>query len=74
MVYTTLTLSSAQTDLQTSTAKIYGYQVLLGIGLGAYLQSGYAVIQSILPPSDLAYAVSFTLTGICTLSRFHLIF
>ncbi|CAG8950774.1 hypothetical protein HYFRA_00002988 [Hymenoscyphus fraxineus] len=53
----------SRTDLQTSTARIYGYQVILGVGLGGYLQSGYAIIQSILSPSDVAYAVSFMLTA-----------
>lgn len=55
---------AARTNLQTGVPRIYGYQVILGIGLGSYLQSGYAVIQAILAPSDLAYAVTYMLT--CT--------
>ncbi|KAI9778950.1 MAG: hypothetical protein M1835_004801 [Candelina submexicana] len=46
-------------DMYTSTAKIYGYQVLLGIGTGAYIQAGYGVIQAIIKPSNRAYAISF---------------
>ena len=56
-------INTAQINLTTTTAHLYGYQVILGIGLGAYLQSGYAVIQAVLSPSDLAYAVSFMLSG-----------
>ncbi|KAL8654818.1 MAG: hypothetical protein Q9210_001276 [Variospora velana] len=46
-------------DINTSTAKIYGYEVLLGIGTGAYIQAGYGVIQAIIEPAKMAYAISF---------------
>ncbi|KAL8839355.1 MAG: hypothetical protein Q9176_004536 [Flavoplaca citrina] len=46
-------------DSNTSTANIYGYEVLLGIGTGAYIQAGYGVIQAIIEPAKMAYAISF---------------
>ncbi|KAI4289629.1 MAG: hypothetical protein L6R35_001108 [Caloplaca aegaea] len=46
-------------DINTSTANIYGYEVLLGIGTGAYIQAGYGVIQAIIEPAKMAYAISF---------------
>ncbi|MCJ1367960.1 hypothetical protein MMC16_007098 [Acarospora aff. strigata] len=48
-------------DVNTSTAKIYGFEILIGIGTGAYAQAGYAVIQAVTEPSDMSYAISFML-------------
>jgi hypothetical protein len=42
---------------------VYGYEVLLGFGVGAYLQAGYAVIQGVLDPSQMSYAITFMLVG-----------
>ena len=50
-------------DMATSAATVYGYEVLLGIAVGAYLQAGYAVIQGVLDPEHMSYAVSFMLLG-----------
>ncbi|KAL9045292.1 MAG: hypothetical protein Q9214_001642 [Letrouitia sp. 1 TL-2023] len=50
-------------DLHTSPARVYGYEILLGVGVGAYLQAGYAVIQGVLEPVHMAYGVSFMLLG-----------
>lgn len=36
---------------------------MLGVGVGAYLQAGYAVIQGVLEPMHMAYGVSFILLG-----------
>lgn len=49
--------------MNTSTARIYGYEVLLGIGTGAYIQAGYGVIQAIIEPANMAYALSFMMLG-----------
>ncbi|KAL8728429.1 MAG: hypothetical protein Q9166_005391 [cf. Caloplaca sp. 2 TL-2023] len=46
-------------DISTSTAKIYGYEVILGVGTGAYIQAGYGVIQAIMEPSNMSYAITF---------------
>ena len=55
-------------DVNTSTAHIYGYEVLLGIGTGSYIQAGYGVIQAIIEPANMAYALSFMMLG-----RYHLV-
>lgn len=54
-------LATITTD--TSTARIYGFQVLLGLGAGAYAQAGYAVIQVIVDPAMMAYAIGFMMLG-----------
>ncbi|KAF4635034.1 hypothetical protein G7Y89_g3062 [Cudoniella acicularis] len=46
-------------DLDTPNAKVYGFEVLLGIGFGSWLQSSYSVIQSAIDPSEIVYAVTF---------------
>ncbi|KAL9023414.1 MAG: hypothetical protein Q9196_007218, partial [Gyalolechia fulgens] len=62
-VQQTLTVLTTESDhlvdINTSTAKIYGYEVLLGVGSGAYIQAGYGVIQAIIEPSNMSYAITF---------------
>lgn len=65
-VSTTNLQSPDRVDSNTSTAKIYGYEVLLGIGTGAYIQAGYGVIQAIIEPAKMAYAISFIMLGMCS--------
>lgn len=43
----------------TSPSYIYGFEALLGLGAGGAVQAGYAVIQTVVPSTDLGYAVSF---------------
>ncbi|KAI9890311.1 MAG: hypothetical protein M1814_004221 [Vezdaea aestivalis] len=43
----------------TSTSAIYGFEVLLGVGAGAFIQAGYAVIQTVTEYADLYYAIAF---------------
>ncbi|KAH8886155.1 MFS general substrate transporter [Thozetella sp. PMI_491] len=45
--------------INTSTEMIYGFEVILGLGVGCYIQAGYAVIQAMVPPAELAYAISY---------------
>nr|XP_036575252.1 MFS drug efflux transporter [Colletotrichum truncatum]KAF6781796.1 MFS drug efflux transporter [Colletotrichum truncatum] len=47
----------------TPTANIYGYEILLGIGTGCYIQAGYAVIQAVIAPADMAYGIGFMMLG-----------
>lgn len=56
-------ISKARIDPQTPVAQIYGFEVLLGIGTGCFIQAGYAVIQAVVPPADMAYAISFMMIG-----------
>ncbi|KAA8650688.1 hypothetical protein EYZ11_006262 [Aspergillus tanneri] len=44
---------------RTSTAKVYGYSVVIGFGAGAYLQLPFAVAQMIVEPSYITAAVGF---------------
>lgn len=46
-------------DEHTSDAKIYGYTILLGVGVGCYCQAGFPVAQMKVPSSDIAYSVGF---------------
>ena len=58
-----LTLCTARIDTNTPQANIYGFEILLGIGTGAYVQAGYAVIQAVVDPADIYYAISFLMMG-----------
>ncbi|EJP61707.1 MFS drug efflux transporter [Beauveria bassiana ARSEF 2860] len=48
-------------DISTTDAYLYGFQVLLGAGVGLYLQVGFAVILAVIEMSDMAYGVTFML-------------
>lgn len=50
-----------QVDTSTSDAYLYGVQVLLGVGVGCYLQAGFAVILGVIEMKDMAYGVTFIL-------------
>ncbi|PKY03393.1 MFS general substrate transporter [Aspergillus campestris IBT 28561] len=54
-------LSRIQPD--TPEANIYGYEILIGIGTGCFVQAGYAVIQAVIPPAEMAYGISFMMLG-----------
>ncbi|KAK6436652.1 hypothetical protein LTR95_007154 [Oleoguttula sp. CCFEE 5521] len=43
----------------TSVAKIYGYEILIGAGTGLMFQNAYAVVAAIVEPEDKANAVGF---------------
>lgn len=43
----------------TSNAKIYGYTIILGTGVGCYCQAGFPVAQMKVAASDIAYSVGF---------------
>ena len=46
-------------DLNTSTSKIYGYQILLGIGGGMYAQASFSIAQVKVPPHEIPLAIGF---------------
>ncbi|KFY78723.1 hypothetical protein V499_02163 [Pseudogymnoascus sp. VKM F-103] len=46
-------------DENTNVANIYGYEILVAIGAGAFIQAGYATIQTVVPASDTSYAIAF---------------
>lgn len=47
----------------TSTASIYGYEVLMGIGAGCQAQTGYAVLQALVDPTQVSEALGFMMLG-----------
>lgn len=49
----------ASVDENTRVAKIYGYEILIAIGAGAFIQAGYATIQTVVAPADTSYAIAF---------------
>lgn len=53
----------ATITVNMSTAKIYGYEILVGIGAGSYAQAGYAIIQTTVEPSMMAYGITFMMLG-----------
>ncbi|KAF2088014.1 major facilitator superfamily transporter [Saccharata proteae CBS 121410] len=46
-------------DSTTSAAAIYGYEVLIAIGSGAFIQAGYATIQTVVKPEDTSYGIAY---------------
>lgn len=46
-------------DVDTSIGAIYGYEILVAIGAGAFIQAGYATIQTVVAPVDTSYAIAF---------------
>ncbi|KAF7590325.1 hypothetical protein BBP40_002975 [Aspergillus hancockii] len=51
--------------VSTSTSAIYGYTVLIGIGVGAYCQASYTVSQQFVSPADLTNII-----GLMSISQF----
>lgn len=46
-------------DNNTHLGAIYGYEVLVAFGSGAFIQAGYATIQTVVSPADTSYAIAF---------------
>ncbi|KAK3938034.1 major facilitator superfamily domain-containing protein [Diplogelasinospora grovesii] len=46
-------------DENTSNARIYGYTVILGTGVGSFCQAGFPVSQMKVEAADIAYSVGF---------------
>ncbi|KAI8650581.1 MFS domain-containing protein [Fusarium keratoplasticum] len=42
----------------TKNANIYGYNILIGVGAGCYIVTGFTVVQSLVPAGDTANAVA----------------
>ncbi|KAG8156488.1 hypothetical protein KVR01_013592 [Diaporthe batatas] len=50
-------------DEHTSNAKVYGYTIILGTGVGCFCQAGFAVAQMKVEPSEIPYCVGFITMG-----------
>lgn len=46
-------------DQDTSTAKIYGYSILLGVGVGMFLQAAFSVAQAVVDVENIAPCIGF---------------
>ncbi|KAH6694900.1 putative HC-toxin efflux carrier [Leptodontidium sp. MPI-SDFR-AT-0119] len=46
-------------DQDTSTSRVYGYTVLLGAGVGMFLQASFSVTQAVVSPENIASAIGF---------------
>ncbi|KAK1988890.1 major facilitator superfamily-domain-containing protein [Colletotrichum cereale] len=46
-------------DEFTPNAKIYGYTIILGAGVGCFCQAGFAIAQMKVPPAEIPYSVGF---------------
>lgn len=47
----------------TDNANIYGYNILIGVGAGCYIVTGFTVVQSLVPVGDTANAVAAMTIG-----------
>jgi MFS family permease len=50
---------ASRIDVHTSVSAIYGYEVLIALGSGAFIQAGYATIQTVVPAEDTSYAIAY---------------
>ncbi|KAI1918584.1 hypothetical protein LOZ65_004818 [Ophidiomyces ophidiicola] len=50
-------------DVKTSDAKIYGYTIILGTGVGCFCQAGFAVAQMKVKPDEIPFVVGFMTVG-----------
>lgn len=46
-------------DQDTSTSRVYGFTVLLGAGVGMFLQASFSVAQAVVNPENIAPAIAF---------------
>lgn len=47
----------------TSNGVVYGYLIIIGAGLGAFVQMGFAIAQAISPKTDTEASISFIMQG-----------
>jgi hypothetical protein len=50
---------ASRIDVHTSISAIYGYEVLIALGSGAFIQAGYATIQTVVSAEDTSYAIAY---------------
>ncbi|KZF22064.1 MFS general substrate transporter [Xylona heveae TC161] len=47
----------------SSTSRVYGYSVLIGIGTGMYIQASFSVAQAKVPPQEVPLAIGYISCG-----------
>ncbi|KAI1404102.1 major facilitator superfamily transporter [Hypoxylon fuscum] len=50
-------------DVDTPAAQIYGYEILVGLGIGICNQAGYGVVHALVAPEDKGNAVPFMMVA-----------
>ncbi|KAI4270175.1 MAG: hypothetical protein LQ337_006846, partial [Flavoplaca oasis] len=53
----------SRSNVDTSEAMIYGIEVLIGIGCGTHIQAGYAIIQVVVEPAMISYAITYMMVA-----------
>ncbi len=48
----------------TSIVKVYGYTILIGVGVGSYAQASYPVSQCMVQPENMANVIAFMGIGL----------
>ena len=46
-------------DVTTTTGAVYGYTILVGFGVGLFVQASFSVAQAVVAPEQIASAVGF---------------
>ena len=54
----------------TSASAIYGYTALMALGVGAYNQAGYSVVQAKVPKAEIPWALGYMM--VCKWTLFHM--
>lgn len=49
--------------VSTSNSTIYGYTVLIGIGIGSYITAGFAIVPFLVAPQEINNAIGFMAIG-----------
>ncbi|KAH0343556.1 PLP-dependent transferase, partial [Aureobasidium melanogenum] len=50
---------ASRINIHTSVSAIYGYEVLIALGSGAFIQAGYATIQTVVSADDTSYGIAY---------------
>ncbi|KAG9949408.1 major facilitator superfamily transporter, partial [Aureobasidium melanogenum] len=50
---------ASRVNIHTSVSAIYGYEVLIALGSGAFIQAGYATIQTVVSADDTSYGIAY---------------
>ncbi|KAG9984867.1 major facilitator superfamily transporter, partial [Aureobasidium melanogenum] len=50
---------ASRVNTHTSVSAIFGYEVLIALGSGAFIQAGYATIQTVVSADDTSYGIAY---------------
>jgi predicted MFS family arabinose efflux permease len=58
-----LTVHIDTVKVGTSNSTVYGYTVLIGIGIGSYVTAGFSLVPFLVAPHDINNAIGFMAIG-----------